>query len=88
VGARDGPAPLDVDLGQHRGADPCLARDDPSPVHDQAGQHGLHVRDPQLGAVGQHQPALVGQLAAALGVERRAVQHQVDRRALAAADAT
>ena len=51
---------------------------DPGPVHDQALDRRLHVVHLDDRAVGELDPAGVGQLAAALGVERRAVQHELD----------
>ncbi len=52
-------------------------------VHDHAGQRGLHVVYLDLGAVAQPDHALVGELAAALGVERGAVEDELDVVALA-----
>ena len=52
-------------------------------VHDQAGDRRLHVAHLEPGAVVELDDALVGELAAALGVERRAVEHQLDLVALA-----
>ena len=66
------PAPT-VDLaGEHRRL-----------VHDQPGDRRLHVADLDPGAVGELDHALVGELAAALGVERGAVEDQLDLVALA-----
>ncbi len=56
-------------------------------VHDQAGDRRLHVEHLEPGAVGELDDALVGELAAALGVERGAVEHQLDLVALAARSA-
>ena len=52
-------------------------------VHDQPGDRRLHVADLDPGAVLQLDDALVGELAAALGVERGAVEHELDLVALA-----
>ncbi len=57
-------------------------------VHDQAGDRALHVVDLDHGAVRQRDDAGVGELAAALGVERRAVEHELDLVPAPAADAT
>ena len=48
-------------------------------MHDEAGERRLHVVDLDLGAAGADD-ALVGELAAALGVEGGAVEHDLDRR--------
>ena len=48
-------------------------------VHDQALDRSLHVDDLEVRAVGGDD-ALVGDLAAGLGVERGAVEHDLDRR--------
>ena len=58
--------------GEHRGL-----------VDDQAGDRRLHVEHLEPGAVAELDDALVGELAAALGVERRAVEDQLDLVALA-----
>ena len=52
-------------------------------VHDQPADRGLHVVDLEAGAVVELDDALVGELATALGVERRAVEDQLDVRARA-----
>ena len=52
-------------------------------VHDQAGDRRLHVAHLQQGAVVELDHALVGELAAALGVERGPVEDQLDLVALA-----
>ena len=52
-------------------------------VHDQPGDRRLHVEDLDPGAVAELDHALVGELAAALGVERGAVEDQLDLVALA-----
>ena len=81
---RDRPAPLDVD---QRLCAPTPTRDLAGEhlrlVHDQAGDRRLHVADLDPGAVVELDHALVGELAAALGVERGAVEHQLDLVALA-----
>jgi hypothetical protein len=51
------------------------------PVHDQALDRTLHVEHLQLEAVTDDQ-ALVGDLAAGLGVERRLLEHDLDGLAL------
>ena len=71
------PPTLDVDLGERGRAHRDLAGADLAAVHDEAGQRGLHVADREL-AAGHPDRARVGQLAATLGVERGAVQDQVD----------
>ena len=68
---------LDVDLRERRHIDHDLARGDLAAVHDEPRQRGLHVGDRDLAAV-HGDGAGVGELAAALGVERGAVQDQVD----------
>jgi hypothetical protein len=73
-----GPAALDVDLGQRRRAHPDVAGDDPPAVHAVPGHSGLDVVDLLHRAVGQHDAPGVGELPAALGVEGRAVQHDLD----------
>ena len=54
-------------------------------VHDQPGDRRLHVAHLDAGAVLQLDHALVGELPAALGVERRAVEDQLHLVALAGA---
>ena len=81
--ARDRPAPLDVDQRLRAGADGHLAGEHLRLVHDQPGDRRLHVADLEPGAVVELDDALVGELAAALGVERGAVEHQLDLVALA-----
>ena len=80
---------VDVDLGVARSSP---ARTSPPstrrPVHDQAGDRLLHVADLDDGAVGELDQAVVGQLAAALGVERGAVEDELDLVALAGATST
>ena len=71
------PAALDVDLGERGRAHRDLTGADPAAVHDEAGQRALHVADREL-AAGHPDRARVGELTAALGVERGAVQNQVD----------
>ena len=61
-----------------RVADADLAVEHLDPVHDQAADRRLHVADLEAGTVLELDDALVRQLPAALGVERRAVQHQLD----------
>ena len=93
VRAGDGAPPLHVDLGVHGRADDDLAGRHGAAVHDQARDRRLHVGDldPRLvaGAAAEgDDDAVVGKLAAALGVERRAVQDDLDRGARACADGT
>ncbi len=76
-------APLDVDERLRVAAQGHLAVEHARLVHDQAGDRRLHVVDLEAGAVVELDDALVGELAAALGVERRAVEHQLDLVALA-----
>ena len=78
VRARDRAAALDVDDGLRGATDGHLAADDPRPVHDQVGQRPLDVLDLEDGAVGEDELAVVGLLAAALGVERGAVEDDLD----------
>ena len=59
-----------------------LAAEHPRLVDDQPGDRRLHVEHLDPGAVGELDDALVGQLTTALGVERRAVEHQLDLVAL------
>ncbi len=47
-------------------------------VDDQPRQRGLDVEHLDARAVAELDDALVGELAAALGVERRAVEHELD----------
>ena len=72
---------VDVDLGVAGLAGAHLAAEHPGPVHDQAGHRLLHVEHLDLAAADRDH-ALVGLLAAALGVERGGVEHQLDRVAL------
>ena len=69
--------PLRVDLGQHLRPLGEFAVGDPDPVHDQLLVDLLHVQHLGRDAVAQDQPG-VGVLAAGLGVEGGAVQHQLD----------
>src|SRR6266702_792034 len=71
------PPTLDIDLGERGRAYRDLAGADLAAVHDEAGQRCLHVTDREL-AAGHPDRARVGELAATLGVERAAVQDQVD----------
>ena len=68
--------PLGVDLGEHAGTGVQGAGDDLDGVRDQPLDRPLHVDDPKLHAVGGDD-ALVGDLAAALGVEGGAVEHDL-----------
>src|SRR5262249_12013471 len=79
----DRPAALDVDLGVDGVAGLRLTPRDPAAMHDQAGQRRLDVEDLDLRAVAEPDHTLVGELAAALGVERGAVEHDLDLGALA-----
>ena len=72
-------APLRVDLRCSSRPGGELAVDDPHLVHDQPAHRALHVEDLEPAAVGELDGAGVGELAAGLGVERRAVEHQLDR---------
>ncbi len=82
VAARDRAAALDVDLGQRLLAHAQLAVADLAAVHHQARERGLDVHDVDLRAA-RADDALVGELAAALGVERGAVEDDLDRGARA-----
>ena len=75
-------AALDVDQGLRADAGRDLAGEHLRLVHDQAGDRRLHVEHLDPGAVGELDDALVGELAAALGVERRPVEDQLDLVAL------
>jgi hypothetical protein len=80
--AGNGPAALDVDLHPHRGTDGDLARRDPAPMHDQAGNRRLDITDLDQRAVacsaaGAADHRGVGKLAAALGIARCPVEHHV-----------
>ena len=55
-----------------------LARQDGRAVHDEPADRRLHVADLEPGAVLELDDALVGELTAALGVEGRAVQDELD----------
>ena len=68
--------PLGVDLGEHRRACTQRPRDDLDGVRDESLDRALHVDDLEVHAVGRDD-ALVGDLAAGLGVERRAVEHDL-----------
>ena len=69
--------PLRVDLGEHLRAGAHAGRaSDLDGVRDQALDRALDVEDLQVRAVGGDD-ALVGDLAAGLGVERRAVEHDL-----------
>ena len=74
---------LHVHLSLYGAADGHLTGQDPRPVHDQPGQRALHVEDLEHGAVSQHEPPAVRELPPSLGVERRAVEHDLHARALA-----
>ena len=74
---RDSARRRSTSISANAGAfDHDLARGDLAAVHDEPGQRGLHVEDRYLAAV-HPDGARVGELAAALGVERGAVQHHV-----------
>jgi hypothetical protein len=60
-----------------------LAAEHAPPVHDQPTDRRLDVADLDAGAVRELDDPLVGELAAALGVEGSAVQDQLDLVALA-----
>ena len=83
MGAADRPAALDVDLAGRGVVADDLAAGDACPVHDEPGQRRLDVVDLDHGAVAEPEHALVGELAAALGVERGAVEDELDVVALA-----
>ena len=89
MGAGDGPAALDVDLGLGAGSP-----DRTSPTWTRPrctirpGHRRLHVADLDDGTVVELDHARVGELAAALGVERGAVEDDLDLVALAAPRAT
>ena len=78
VGARDRTPALEVDRSVRSETGGDLARDHLRLVHDQPGDRRLHVVHFEPSAVRELDHTLVGELAAALGVERRAVQHQLD----------
>ncbi len=82
VGAGDGPAAADVDGGVRGGAHRHLADLDGALVHGDARNRLLHVADDDDGAGVELDPALVGELAAALGVEGGAVEDDLDLVAL------
>ncbi len=83
VRSRDRTAPLDVDLGVHHVADSDLTGGHPAPVHDQPGNWRLDVEDLDRrpgarAAARRSHDAHVCQLAAALGIARRSVEHDID----------
>lgn len=78
MGAGDGPAAVEVDGGLYGGADRHLADLDDTLVHGDPGHGLLDVADLDDGAGVEPDPALVGELAAALGVERCAVEDHLD----------
>src|SRR5690606_23401491 len=77
VAARDRAPPLQVDLGVRLVADLELAAADLAAVDDEPLDRRLHVEDLDFGAAGADDP-LVGELAAALGVERGTAEHDLD----------
>ena len=83
VRARDRQPPLEVDQRVHLEPRGDLAVEHRRLVHDQPVDRRLHVVDPQPGAVGELDDTVVGELPAALGVERRPVEDQLDLVALA-----
>ena len=82
VGAGDGPPAGDVDGGVRGRAEHHLADLDDALVDGDAGHRLLDVADLDDGAGVQLDPAGVGELAAALGVEGGAVQDDLDLVAL------
>ena len=85
VRAGDRPAALDVDIRAHRRADHHLPGGHGAAVHDQAGQRRLHVRHRHgrgiaCPATRRRDDTVIGELAPALGVERRPVQDHLDGR--------
>ena len=69
---------LDVDQRLRVATERDLAVEHPRLVHDQPGDRRLHVVDLDAGTVVELDDALVGELTAALGVERGAVEDELD----------
>lgn len=82
MGTGDRPAAVHVDGGVGRGAEHDLAEQHAAGVHDHTRHRLLHVADLDDRAGVQPDPAVVGELAAALGVERGAVEDELDLVAL------
>ncbi len=78
VRAADRATPLDVDERVGLLADQHLAGEHLDLVHDEAADRRLDVEDLEPRPVAELEDALVGELAAALGVERRPVEDQLD----------
>ena len=76
VGLAGADAPLGVDAGVHLAAGVELALEHAHLVDDEALDRALHVDHLEATAV-EDDRAGVGDLAARLGVERRAVEHQL-----------
>ena len=85
VRARNRAAPLEVDRSHDLLAHDGLTALDASPVDVQSRNGLLDVVDEQHGTIRERDDTGIGQLATALGVERRAVEHDLDTVSLAGA---
>ena len=75
---RDGLASGNINLGNQRGPRHQLTRLDDAAVQKETRDRCLHVIDIDNGAIARDKPAMVTQLTAGLGIERRAVKDNLD----------